>query len=126
MFPIGAPASAKQSAPCHGVKNSWYLSLLTVAPEKQGQGIGSKLLHERLIPHILSKGGEQFSLFTNSENNRVFYSKNGFKEFHQQVFTDRGNTLGSWSFMMNLQDGSITASHLKVCYENAASEETAK
>lgn len=88
----------KASAPCHGVKNSWYLSLLTVDPQSQGSGIGTAMLQERLMPYIRSKGGKTLTLFTNSEENRVFYKNNGFEEFDEQCFTYLGRELGSWSY----------------------------
>ncbi len=43
-------------------------------------------------------GGDTLRLFTNSEENRKFYQKNGFVEFNEQWFTYRGKRLGSWSY----------------------------
>ena len=37
-------------------------------------------------------------LFTNSEENRKFYQKNGFVEVNEQWFTYREKRLGSWGY----------------------------
>ena len=89
------------SAPCHGLGGqNWYLSLLTVAREEEGRGIGSRFLQECLIPYVKKEGAEIFSLFTNSEGNRRFYEKNGFTEFDAQRFSYGKGSIGSWSYVM--------------------------
>ncbi len=87
----------KASAPCHRVKDAWYLSLLTVDTDCHGRGIGSRMLNECIIPYIREKGGRELTLFTNSEGNRVFYRKCGFEEFDERFFEYHGKRLGSWS-----------------------------
>jgi len=88
----------KASAPCHQQTGSWYLSLLTIAPEFKGRGIGSEMLSGCVIPYVRENNGTSLCLFTNSEENRAFYRKNGFCEFHEQYFEHRGRKLGSWSY----------------------------
>ncbi len=89
------------SAPCHGLGGeNWYLSLLTVAPEAEGRGVGSRFLAECIIPYAKRHGAQTLSLFTNSEINRKFYAKNGFSEFDEKRFTYGGKTIGSWSCVM--------------------------
>ena len=89
--------------PCHTLqKGAWYLSSYLVNTSMQGEGIGSRFLQECIIPFVKKKGGKKLCLFTNSEINRKFYRKNGFKEFHKQVFRYRGKSLGSWSYVMEL------------------------
>ncbi len=86
-------------APCHALGGStWYLSLLTVAPVFVGQGIGSGMLRDCLIPYVQQHGGTALCLFTNSQRNRLFYQKNGFTEFHAQQFSYHGKQIGSWSY----------------------------
>lgn len=77
---------------------SWYLNLLTVEPEAEGRGIGSRMLREAILPYVREHGGAGLCLFTNSEINRAFYRKNGFEEFHSQRFSRRGRQIGSWSY----------------------------
>ena len=60
------------------------------------------MLRECVIPYVKEHGGEALSLYTNSEINRKFYSKNGFREFHAQQFEYNGKSFGSWSYRMNL------------------------
>lgn len=91
------------SAPCHALgENTWYLSLLTVDPAYAGQGIGSGILRDCLIPYVRQQGGSALCLFTNSQRNRLFYQKNGFTEFHAQQFSYNGKQIGSWSYCLNL------------------------
>ncbi len=91
------------SAPCHALAGrNWYLSLLTVAKADEGKGIGSRFLHECLIPYVRDAGGETFSLFTNSESNRRFYEKNGFSLFDEKRFEYGGKAIGSWSYAMRM------------------------
>ncbi len=89
------------SAPCHELRgDNWYLSLLTVAPDAEGKGIGSRFLNEWIIPYAKGRGAETLSLFTNSEANRKFYEKNGFSVFDEKHFSHEGKTIGSWSYLM--------------------------
>ena len=93
----------KAGAPCHKLaENAWYLSLLSVDPKKQGQGIGSRFLQECIIPIVKQGGGDTLCLFTNSEINRKFYVKNGFIEFDAREFRYKGKTLGSWSYSIKV------------------------
>ena len=93
---------SKAGKPCHAVKDAWYLSLLTVAPDRQGQGIGSAMLHDCIIPFVRERDGHTLTLFTNSEINRRFYAQNGFEEFDETSFAYKGHQMGSWSFRVNL------------------------
>ena len=97
------------SAPCHGlVGNIWYLSLLIVAKDREGKGIGSRFLNECIIPRVQDAGGESLSLFTNTELNRKFYEKNGFILFDERRFEYGGKNIGSWSYAQKLDgDGMI-------------------
>ena len=93
---------SKASQPCHRLAGKvWYLNLLTVEPDRKGQGIGTKVLRECILPYVTEHGGDTLCLFTNSEENRKFYKKNGFVEFNEQWFEYRGKRLGSWSYMLS-------------------------
>ena len=87
--------------PCHRQKNTWYLSLLTVDPNYQGMRVGSRMLQDCLIPRIQEEQGTHFNLFTNSEENRLFYQNNGFTEFDEMHFEYAGKHLGSWSYAID-------------------------
>ena len=56
------------------------------------------MMQESILPYVRVQGGKSLCLFTNSEINRQFYQKNGFEEFHEQSFTYKGRTIGSWSY----------------------------
>lgn len=91
----------KANVPCHSLTGkTWYLNLLTVEPSAKGRGIGSAMLQEGLIPFVKSHGGTGLCLFTNSQENRKFYRKNGFLEFDERWFEYRGHRLGSWSYRL--------------------------
>ena len=90
--------------PCRSLPGKvWYLNLLTVDPDAQGAGLGSRMLQEQLLPYARNRGGETLCLFTNSERNRRFYLKNGFEEFHARRFSYKGTELGNWSFRISLK-----------------------
>lgn len=94
----------KASAPCHEQsEKAWYLSMLTVDPANQGNGIGSRFIQECIIPTVKSRGRDKLCLFTNSEINRKFYIKNGFHEFDAREFTYKGKKLGSWSYCIDIK-----------------------
>ena len=94
----------KAGQPCHSLGGqTWYLNLLTVEPNQKGQGLGSRMLGECILPYVKEHGGETLCLFTNSEINRTFYQKNGFEEFDQRFFTRKGKQLGSWSFRASIK-----------------------
>ena len=89
---------------CHSLGGqTWYLNLLTVEPEHKGQGLGSRMLRECILPYVKEHGGETLCLFTNSEVNRKFYQKNGFVEFDQRSFNRKGKQLGSWSYRASIR-----------------------
>ena len=93
----------KAGVPCGELGGeTWFLNILTVAPEKEGKGIGSRMLHEAIIPYAQQHGAKTLCLYTNSEINRKFYTRNGFQEFHAQQFSYKGKTLGSWSYKMDI------------------------
>ena len=93
----------KAEEPCFSLPgDTWFLHVLTVEPSIEGKGIGSRMLQECIIPCVKSQGGITLCLFTNSEINRKFYLKNGFEEFHAQVFSHQGKSVGSWSYRMSL------------------------
>ena len=94
----------KAGEPCHSLGGqTWYLNLLTVEPEHKGQGLGSRMLRECILPYVKEHGGETLCLFTNSEVNRKFYQKNGFVEFDQRSFNRKGKQLGSRSYRASIR-----------------------
>ncbi len=82
----------------------WYLSALAVSTFHQGQGLGSKMLHDCIIPYIEKRGGGLLTLITNTEKNRLFYKKNGFEEFDEMIIRRNGKELGNWSYRMNIDE----------------------
>ncbi len=91
------------SKPCHSLsRTSWYVNTLGVAPEKQGCGIGSRFINDCIIPFIKENGGNKLCLFTNSEENRLFYQQNGFSQFKEEEYHYKGKSLGSWSYIKEI------------------------
>lgn len=92
----------KAGQPCAKLGgNTWFLHLLAVDVSTEGKGIGSRMLKECVIPYVKDHGGETLCLYTNSEINRKFYTKNGFREFDAKTFSYRGKSFGSWSYRMD-------------------------
>lgn len=88
---------------CHSTyPDAWFLELFAVSNRCQGQGVGSKMLNEFVMPYIASQGGGTLTFITNSEVNRRFYKKNGFIEFHAGEIHRRGKILYNWSYQKDI------------------------
>lgn len=89
---------------CHSLPGRvWYLETLAVSASCQGQGVGSKFLEEGIKPYIKKRGGGLLTLITNTEQNRLFYKKNGFDEFHEMTLVRNGKKIGNWSYRMKIE-----------------------
>lgn len=75
----------------------WYLMLLAVSPNYQGQNIGSEFL-VYLDSFIIDNGGKSLSFVTNIEKNMHFYSKNNYENVDYKVLDFRGKKIDNWSF----------------------------
>lgn len=82
--------------------SAWYLEVLAVDGSRKGCGLGSGMLRDCLIPYIQTQGGRELTLITNTERNRRFYAKNGFREFSERTLEQNGQKIGNWSFCLNL------------------------
>ncbi|MBR2555630.1 MAG: GNAT family N-acetyltransferase [Aeriscardovia sp.] len=93
-------------APAERFNNSnhdvYYVEILAVRSDKQRQGIGTKDIHEYMIPHVRSKGGGYLSLITNSVGNTMFYESNGFTCFDHIDVPAAKTKIGNWCFSMNV------------------------
>jgi ribosomal protein S18 acetylase RimI-like enzyme len=67
----------------------YYLSLLAVAPEMQGKGLGSALMQP--ILDLSVREGKPAYLETETESNVGFYSKKGFS-VRQEIITSDGKS----------------------------------
>ena len=76
--------------------------MLAVDNSMKGCGLGSAMLNDCLIPYIRQQGGKDFTLITNTELNRKFYTKNGFYEFAERTLVRDGQQIGNWSFHKEL------------------------
>lgn len=96
---------AAAGQPCHDYQKTgpdiWYASSLTVDPEFQGMGIGSKFL-EYWEGYIRERGGREIVFFTNSRKNLEFYLKRGYEVFDEREIEYKGKTMGSWSLKKSL------------------------
>lgn len=92
--------------PCHefAAKSSdiWYLSSLTVSPDCQGTGVGSKLL-SWIENYIKEQAGRTLTFFTNSQSNIDFYKKRGYEVFDYREFRQAESVMGSWSVKKDLE-----------------------
>ncbi len=77
---------------------AWYLEMLAVDSSLKARGLGSAMLNDCLVPYISQHGGRDFTLITNTELNRKFYAKNGFREFAQRTLARGDQSIGNWSF----------------------------
>ena len=82
--------------------SSWYLEMLVVDSKMKGHGLGSKMIHDCLIPYIRKQGGKSFTLITNTKLNCRFYEKNGFRQFAARTLERNGMKIGNWSFEMTI------------------------
>jgi GNAT superfamily N-acetyltransferase len=73
----------------------WYLMLLAVEPESQGQGLGSRLLVPRLAR--ADSAGMPIYLETHSPRNPPFYQKHGFEVVFEGVAP--GTSLHFWTML---------------------------
>lgn len=81
---------------------AWYLEMLTVDSGMKGCGLGSAMLNDCLLPYIRRHGGRELALITNTEQNRSFYTKNGFCEVAERTLTQNEQAIGNWSFLYKL------------------------
>ena len=85
--------------PCLSLKDdTWLLNILVIRREEERKGYGTKMIQDYLIPYVRRNGGKAMSLFTNSQENQVFYQKVGLEIFDYREFHFQKKTIGSWSF----------------------------
>ncbi len=110
LFPVGFKRlidffniSNKAHASCERMYNeAWYIELLAVSANFKGQGFGSKMIFDCLIPYVKSKNGNKIALITNTEKNCNFYERNGFKNFSFEKIYWENEILDNWSFIKNI------------------------
>ncbi len=83
-------------------KDAWYVELLAVSRNKKGQGLGTKMIFDFIIPYVKSKKGNKIALITNTENNCNFYKKNGFYCFDLKRMVRQNIELNTWSFVKEI------------------------
>ncbi len=83
-------------------KDAFYIELLVVSDKSKGQGLGSKMINDCLIPYAKAHGGKEIALITNTENNCKFYEKNGFKNFAFDKLRWKDRSINNFSFIKNI------------------------
>lgn len=78
--------------------DAWYVELLAVSPDCKGQGLGSKMLNDCMVPYVESRKGTELALITNTPSNCKFYEKNGFINFAVSELKWNSNSIQNWSF----------------------------
>lgn len=85
-------STTKQQGP------AWYLDSLAVSKKAQGLGLGSEILQCVIFSYIRQNGGGKLCLSTNTELNRKFYRKNGFKEYREEELILDEHSVKDWSY----------------------------
>jgi len=85
-----------------GYKDSWFLALIAVDSNFKGQKIGTRMLHECVIPYVRDRGAKQLTLSTNDERNRKFYTDNGFTEVEEKQIKLYDKSIPSWAYVMDI------------------------
>ena len=75
----------------------WYLMLLAISPNHQGQNIGSEFLNY-LDSFVIDNNGKSLSFVTNIEKNKHFYSKNKYENVNYIILNFRDKKINNWSF----------------------------
>jgi len=83
-------------------KNAWYIELLAVDLNLKGEGLGSKMINECLIPYAKTHGAKESALITNTKANCKFYEKNGFNNFAYDKLNWKDKYIDNYSFVKNL------------------------
>lgn len=81
----------------------WYIELIAISADCKGQGLGTHMLNDCLIPYVKAQGGSRITLITNTEQNCAFYKKNGFVNFAHSKLQWRGKSVQNWSFCKTLE-----------------------
>lgn len=109
LFPVGFKSlinffdiSEESHKSCEKYNDAWYVELLAVSKNHKGQGLGSDMLNDCLIPYIKSEGGTQLALVTNTEQNCKFYKKNGFNMFDKTVLEMNNKQVNNYCFIRSL------------------------
>lgn len=80
-------------------QDAWYVEMLSVNKEYQGQRIGSRMINDCIVPYVEEHGGEKVTLITNTELNRKFYLKNGFCELFAKSVRRQGKESPNWGYL---------------------------
>lgn len=83
VYDDGEPVGVAYYAPEQYADGTWNLYFIAVRPNRQGEGLGGKLLH--YIEQMLTERGDRLLLVETSglphfERTRAFYRKNGYDE----------------------------------------------
>ncbi|ORX77938.1 hypothetical protein BCR32DRAFT_295320 [Anaeromyces robustus] len=77
---------------------TWNLECIAVNKNFKGQGIGSKMINECVVPLVRENGANHLTLITNKEKNTLFYKKNDFKVFQYDKFDINNKLVENWCF----------------------------
>jgi GNAT superfamily N-acetyltransferase len=78
----------------HPTERCWYLNLLGVVAEHQGEGIGSAMLRVALAR--CDEAGEPAYLEATSEDNRRLYERHGFRVTRELLLPDGPSLWAMW------------------------------
>lgn len=94
--------------PCRSLPDpKWFFELLAVRTDRVGQGIGSRMLNDALVPLVAAHGGGLVTLNTNTEPNVRFYQKNGFEVIDERMLHANGHDIPNWSFTRQVSANAV-------------------
>ena len=82
----------------------WHLYFIVVNTDNQGEGIGTDVIQDFLIPYVTENNGNLLTVTTNAEHNVKFYLDNGFTLIEKETLTYNNNPVENWSFKMELKN----------------------
>ena len=110
-FPVGVPRILGFLSLCGQAEqdclrehpDAWYLEMIAVDAGAKGQGLGSAMLRDCVLPYVARQGGRELTLITNTPRNCAFYDKSGFCEFARRTHERAGQQVTTWSFCRQVE-----------------------
>lgn len=83
-------------------KRDWHLCYLAVSPHKQGNGMGTKLIREFILPYVKEHGGQGIVATANNARTVTFYERNGFHQIDKRFVSFQNQSIGNWTLKCEL------------------------
>lgn len=86
----------------HLDQNTWTLVYFAVDPTFQGQGVGTRLLKQQIIPTVRAAGALRLTLVTNTQRNVHYYGDQDFQVVAQRQVDSRGVKVFNWQLTRSI------------------------